>query len=85
MSKTTGLFFGGLMLSILQGCGDTEGIYTLYRNSIANEHLRIHVATFDASSGHDYNHGNCRIAAELFERQAGVKTQFWCEKGGYKK
>jgi hypothetical protein len=31
------------------------------------------------------NWGNCQIAATLFQNQGGVKTQFWCEKGPYKK
>jgi hypothetical protein len=32
-----------------------------------------------------YNWENCQIAATLFQNQGGVKTQFWCEKGPYKK
>lgn len=70
---------------MLQGCKSPTDIYTLYRNSVLNESMRIHVATFDSSDRHDYNQGNCRIAAELFQKQDGVKTKFWCEKGGYKK
>lgn len=64
------------------GDGDT---YTLYRTSVMDEHDRIHVATFDAAAGEQYNHDNCQIAAELFQKQDGVKTKFWCEKGKYRK
>ena len=70
---------------LLNGCGASESSYTLYRNSVTDENMRLHIATFDALEGHDYNMSNCQIAAELFQRQDGVKTKFWCEKGGYKK
>ena len=49
------------------------------------------VLTFDVTTGlndsliHSYNFENCQIAQELFQRQDGVKTKFWCEKGKYKK
>jgi hypothetical protein len=64
---------------------------TLYRNSVAIENVRMHIATFDANtqmfggSVFDYNWLNCTKAAELFGRQPRARTQFWCEKGGYKK
>jgi hypothetical protein len=47
--------------------------------------MRIHVASFDSSDGENYNQGNCKIAQELFQKQDGVKTKFWCEKGTFKK
>jgi hypothetical protein len=47
--------------------------------------MRIHVATFNASDGHNYNMSNCQIAQELFQKQDGIKTKFWCEKGIFKK
>jgi hypothetical protein len=65
--------------------------YTLYRNSTSDGNMRIHVATFDATTGlndsliHSYNFENCQIAQELFQRQDGVRTKFWCEKGRFRK
>jgi hypothetical protein len=58
---------------------------TLYRSSVALENARLHIATFDAADGFDYNWGNCQIAAELFQQQPGVKVRYWCEKGRYHK
>lgn len=60
-------------------------VYTLYRNSLTNVNMRLHVATFDSSEGDSYNRENCELAASLFQSQAGVKTKFWCEKGRFKK
>jgi hypothetical protein len=59
--------------------------FTLYRNSITDPNMRIHIATFDASEKEEYNRENCEIAAKLFGAQPGVKTKFWCEKGGFRK
>ncbi len=60
-------------------------IFTLYRNSITDEKMRLHVATFDAFEDEAYNRGNCEQAQLLFQNQPGVKTKFWCEKGRFKK
>jgi hypothetical protein len=73
-----------MALLILTSC-ELGGTYTLYRNSTTNENMRIHVATFDAAEGNDYNSANCDIAKNLFASQDGVKVRYWCEKGGYKK
>lgn len=62
-----------------------EGIFTLYRSSVVDPEMRIHVATFDASDGREYNAGNCQLAARLFLSQPGVKTLFWCEPGRFEK
>lgn len=74
---------------LLSACflgGTSDGqIFTLYRNSIIDENMRIHVATFDASEKEEYNRGNCEQAQLLFQNQPGVKTKFWCEKGRFKK
>ena len=71
---------------VISGCGVTDSnTYTLYRSSVLDGINRIHIATFDAVDGEDYNEGNCRLAAELFQQQPGVKTRFWCEKGRYRK
>jgi hypothetical protein len=59
--------------------------FTLYRNSVTNENMRIHVSTFDAADGEAYIRGNCEQAELLFKAQPGVKTKFWCEKGRFKK
>ena len=60
-------------------------VFTLYRNSVTNESMRIHVATFDAAEKEEYNRGNCEQAQLLFQAQPGVKVKFWCEKGRYRK
>lgn len=47
--------------------------------------MRVHVGSFDAADGDKYNSENCNLAAELFQKQEGIKTRFWCEKGAFKK
>lgn len=59
------------------------GTYTLYRDSTLAS-MRIHVATFDAAEGDDYNQTNCQIAANLFSSQPGVSIRYWCEPGKYR-
>jgi hypothetical protein len=66
------------------GSSDTD-TFTLYRNSVTEENMRIHVAIFDAAEKEEYNRGNCEQAQVLFEGQAGVKVKFWCEKGRFRK
>lgn len=73
-----------LVIVFLMGCSQSES-YTLYRNSIADEFERIHVASFNAKEDEKYNQENCDIAKDLFQKQDGVKTKFWCEKGVFRK
>lgn len=74
---------------IFAACGASgaseSASFVLYRNSVTDENMRIHVGTFDASDGEAYNRGNCEQAQSLFQAQPGVKTKFWCEKGRFKK
>ncbi|GAB6197614.1 hypothetical protein [Lysobacter xanthus] len=73
-------------LAALGGCSSRAGgadTYTLYRSSLAMGVKRVHVASFDAADGDEYNGDNCQLAAQLFQGQAGVETKFWCEKGAY--
>jgi len=77
-----------LVLVVIGSCAGRapdDRVYTLYRNSVAVENARHHVATFDADEEESYNKENCETAAQLFQSQPGVKTKFWCEKGFYKK
>ena len=60
-------------------------VYTLYRNSVLDANMRIHVATFDADSGDAYNRDNCDLARSLFQAQPGARTRFWCEVGGFRR
>jgi hypothetical protein len=70
---------------LLSGCLESgRDTYTLYRASSADPSMRIHVATFDAAEGSDYNRQNCDIAAGLFAKQPGVIVRYWCEKGGFR-
>ena len=76
-----------LLIIGLASCGmpgDSQ-VYTLYRNSTVDGINRVHVATFDAADGEQYNHENCQLAAELFQQQPGTQTKFWCEKGQFRK
>lgn len=75
-----------VLCALMAGCGGGGGDqYTLYRNSILDANLRIHIATFDTSDGDAYNNENCNLAARLFQQQPEVKARFWCEKGTFKK
>ena len=60
-------------------------VFVLYRNSVTDQNMRIHVATFDADSRPGYNAGNCDQAQKLFQAQPSIKTKFWCEKGRFEK
>ena len=69
------------------GCSGLAGsdTFTLYRNSVVDANMRLHVASFDSADGEAYNRENCEVAKQLFKAQPDVKTKFWCEKGPFKK
>ena len=69
---------------LIMGCSQSD-TFTLYRNSVLDEFARIHVASFNAKEPNPYNQGNCDVAKDLFQKQEGIKTKFWCEKGAFKK
>lgn len=69
---------------VASACREGGEPYTLYRSSAIKEHVRIHVATFDADAGSHYNKDNCEIARELFQIQPGVTVRYWCEQGRYR-
>lgn len=83
MSKLTKIAISTATLLSACSNGETE-TYTLYRNSVVGGHLRIHVASFDAKEGEDYNRENCQTAMELFQKQPGVTVRYWCEKGKFR-
>lgn len=66
---------------------DAKSVYTLYRSSAVagGEKWRMHVATFDATDGTEYNRDNCEVAKNLFQVQPGVKVTYWCERGFFSK
>lgn len=70
-------------LLALAACDGDSGSFTLYRSSALGD-MRIHVASFDAKEGADYNAENCQIAADLFGSQRGVTVRYWCEKGRFR-
>ena len=76
-----------LAICAVGGCSDDRSdVYTLYRASALDQHMRIHVASFDAAnSGVGFNQENCLIAAGLFAAQPGVTVRYWCEKGSFKR
>lgn len=73
------------LLASVSIAATADSTYTLYRNSITDQSMRIHVGTFDSVDGSEYNRENCAQAAFLFQGQAKVKTKFWCESGRFKK
>jgi len=77
------ILMGGLWAAIF-GTDDAT-TYTLYRNSVLDSSMRIHVSTFDATDGDKYNQENCEIAASLFRQQPAVTVRYWCEKGRFRK
>jgi hypothetical protein len=72
-----------LALSTTADAAPDSDTFTLYRNSVLDAKMRLHVATFDAADGAGYNRENCDQARELFQAQSGVKTKFWCEHGRF--
>lgn len=71
------------LVALMAGC-DTD-TFTLYRNSVTDANMRIHVGSFNAADGEAYNRDNCEQAKQLFQTQPGIKIKFWCEKGEFKK
>jgi hypothetical protein len=79
------LFLILAMLSLV-GCSLLDdSTYTLYRSSVTDPTMRVHIATFDTNNKGSYNQENCDLARDFFQNQQGVKVKFWCEKGSYKK
>lgn len=74
-----------LSLVLAVSCNDDGDQYTLYRSSITDARMRVHVASFDSLDGASYNSENCQIAAALFGAQPGVQVRYWCEKGRFRK
>jgi hypothetical protein len=61
------VYFAAIVLS---ACSLDDGhVFTLYRNSVTDENMRIHVASFDANEKEEYNRGNCEQAQALFQNQ----------------
>lgn len=61
---------------------DVAQPFTLYRSSVVDPTMRVHIATFDAEQrSPTYNQENCWTAADLFMSQEGVSVRFWCEPG----
>jgi major membrane immunogen (membrane-anchored lipoprotein) len=83
MSKSIRVVISTAVLLSACSSGESE-TYTLYRNSVLDGGLRIHMATFDAKDGEAYNRENCQIAMDLFQKQPGVTVRYWCEKGKFR-
>lgn len=66
----------------LPACGRPfdHNVYTLYRSAIIGGEA-IHVATFDAKEGRDYNETNCLLVRDLIQSQPGVTVSYWCTQG----
>lgn len=62
-----------------QGSEDDASAWHLYRSSAVEDvEEPIHVATFDADEGEEYNEKNCEIARELFQAQGRLSVRYWC-------
>jgi hypothetical protein len=57
--------------------------YTLYRNGSADR-TRIHVVTFDSGGDEEYNRKLCEYAQQMFQAQAPLGQEFWCERGHFR-
>lgn len=74
-----------LLLTCFSSLVQASDVYTLYRNSPANENMRIHIATFDADESlPEYNFGNCRIVRDAMINRPHISIEYWCEKGRFK-
>jgi hypothetical protein len=84
--KAIAFVLGGVVIGwVVPSWTADRTAYTLYRNSVTDSAMRIHVATFDASEADSYNNENCQQAQTLFQQQLDVKVKFWCEKGPYRR
>lgn len=68
-----------LMCLALVSCArpPAEAHWALYRTSAILPD-DIYIASFDADEGGFYNQENCEEAALLFQRQPGVRVQYFC-------
>ena len=73
-----------ILLIYATGANANDNFASLYRNSIINENMRLHISTFDTKNGRDYNWENCQLVAKLMQNQPGVLTKFWCEIGDFR-
>jgi hypothetical protein len=71
-------------MALPAGAIDDAEVVTLYRNSPADSAMRIHMATFDAGDGKDYNSENCWIIADMFQRANDPSMRYWCEPGRFR-
>ena len=81
MIATLALFGAALSLAHEGPHVPAENVNTLYRSSVLDGTMRIHIATFDTNNSGDYNSENCTIARDLFLNQPGVNVAYWCERG----
>jgi len=85
ISKKLVVVAGLLCVAGMSIAANDSSTFTLYRNSVLDAKMRLHVASFDTADGAAYNQENCALAQQLFRAQPGVKTQFWCEPGRFHK
>lgn len=65
--------------------GPNKQYQTLYSNTVAETTARVHVSTFDSEAGSAVNKKNCEATRQLFQKQPGFTTKFWCEVGRFRK
>lgn len=58
-------------------------VVTLYRQSVVGME-RVHLATFEARDGRNFNWLNCSATAESLNARDDTLVPYWCEQGRFK-
>jgi hypothetical protein len=58
-----------------------SNVFTVYRNSVTDENMRIHVATFDANEKDEYNRANCKQAKRFFKGSRVFASSIGAKRG----
>ena len=66
---------------------DEKSVYTLYQGmpTLDGGVMRLHVATFDAAEGIEWNRNNCETVARLYKPVEVGRVSHWCEPGRFKR
>ena len=64
-----------------------KSVYTLYQGipTLDGGTMRIHVASFDAADGAEWNRKNCETVASLYKPVEVARVSHWCEPGWFKR
>jgi hypothetical protein len=79
----TGLALAGLALAGCERPVPDGEVATLYRQSVVGME-RVHLATFDARDGRNFNWLNCSATAESLNARDDTLVPYWCEQGRFR-